>query len=330
MMEQLHDFIVNLSSRFRNENDLSDITWVMCQTSDLFMKAFVHFFFPKLDIDEIHLQREYAEDDSRPDFFFQVDEKEYLVECKINDHNHHFEQYIKRFKIQPEQLGYITNYPMQKEGFIVRTWTEFYLFLNTKIPNNEAPLWKGYLEYLKSVCSIFITETPMNLDGMYSLYSFYRSLDDVFAFDNDRYTSVLYDSRKDTNNGGNFTGSTPREGVMGKYFEVSFKISRMRKAWGWMGVYFEREHPLICVGFDNRDGWGRSVFKVLYERIDDLKDGIYFTEPYYDDETDAVWFDFSQSEKFNTLNSSKEQITLLKSFLAEVFDTIYALKQSSK
>ena len=327
-MQQIQDFITNLAYRFRKENDLSDITWTMCQTSNLFQDAFVEFFFPGLVANDIYLQRELSEDDSRPDFYFQADGKDYLIECKIYDHNHHFEQYTNRFKIAPEQLGYITNYPLRKDGFTVHTWTELYVFLRKRVPTEEAPLWNGYLNYLKIVCNIFITETPMNLEGMFSLYTFYRSLDEVFAFDNEHYSSSLYDSRKDTNNGGNFTGNTPREGVMGKYFEVKFKKVRMKTAWGWMGVYFEREHPIVCVGFDHRDGWGKPVYDLLINNLDE-KDGIYFDAPYYDDESDAIWFDFSKGEDFNQQNDSKKQIALLKSFLAEVFDAIYTLKQST-
>ena len=169
----------------------------------------------------------------------------------------------------------------------------------------------------------------MNLDGMFSLYTFYRSLDDVFAFDNDRYSSFLYDSRKDTNNGGNFSGGTPREGVMGKYFEIKFKKVRMKSAWGWMGVYFEREHPLVCVGFDDRDGWGKPVYDLLIDRLDDQKNGLHFDAPYYDEETDGIWFDFNKGEEFNQLSDPQKQITLLRSFLAEVFDTIYSIKKST-
>ena len=328
-MELLKDFISYLSVRFRKENDLSDITWTMCQTSDSFKKAFVEFFFPGLDVNEIYLQRELSEDDSRPDFYFQTYGQDYLIECKIYDRNHHFEQYTKRFKIEPAQLGYITNYPLQKEGYTVHTWTELYIFLQKRIPKEESQLWVGYLDYLKDVCNIFITKAPMNLDGMFSLYSFYRCLDEVFVFDNERYTSALYDSRKDTNNGGNFTRQTPREGVMGKYFELKIKTGRMKKAWGWMGVYFEREHPLVCVGFDDREGWGKPVFDLMISQVDDMKAGRYFEAPYYDDETNAIWFDFSKASEFDKLTDSNKQVALLKRFLTEVFDTIYTLKQSS-
>lgn len=327
-MEYLEDFITNLSSRFRKENDLSDITWTMCQTSDRFLEAFVQFFFPGVSTDDIYLQRELSDDDSRPDFYFQSEGKEYLIECKIYDRNHHFEQYTKRFKVPAERLGYITNYPLQKVGFTVHTWTELYVYLKGRISDEEASLWNGYLGYLKDVCSVFLTNTPMNLDGMFSLYTFYRGLDEVFSFDNDHYTAFLYDSRKDTNSGGNFSGSTPREGVMGKYFEVAFKHVRMKRAWGWMGVYFEREHPLVCIGFDDRDGWGKSVFDLLIDRVDDMEAGMYFDAPYYDDETNGIWFDFNKAEEFNQLGNSKEQTALLKSFLQEVLDTIYSIKQS--
>lgn len=170
----------------------------------------------------------------------------------------------------------------------------------------------------------------MNLDGMFSLYSFYRCLDDVFIFDNERYTSSLYDSRKDTNNGGNFTLQTPREGVMGKYFELKIKAGRMKKAWGWMGVYFERKHPLVCVGFDDRDGWGKPVFDLMINnKVDEMKAGRYFKAPYYDEESNAVWFDFSKATAFNQLTDPNKQVELLRGFLAEVFDTIFTLKQSS-
>lgn len=327
-MEQLKDFIVNLSSRFRSENNLSDITWTMCRTSDLFQESFVHFFFPGLDTNEIFLQREYPDDDSRPDFFFHADGKDYLIECKIYDHNHHFEQYTKRFKIAPEQLGYITNYQMRKSGYTVRTWTELYFFLLKRIPEDESLLWEGYLDYLKDVCSIFITNRPMNLEGMFSLYTFYQCLDNVFAIDNERYSSEPYGGLKDTNNGGNFTRLTPRDGVIGKYFGVSLKISRMKKAWGWMGVYFKLENPIICVGFDNREGWGKPIYKLLNYYCDDLKEGKYFDTPYYDDESDAFWFDFNKADEFNSINEPKKQIELLKAFFIEILDTIYAIKQS--
>ena len=325
-MERIENFISNLSLRLNSENNLSDITWTMCQTSDAFQKVFLHFFFPKEKFTEVYLQRELPDEDSRPDFYFEHEGKVFLIECKIWDRNHHFEQYTKQFNIPNEQLGYITNYPMLKEGFSVHTWTELYVYIKNKIPKEEESLWNGYLEYLKEVCQIFIPKQPMNLDGMFSLYTFYRSLDEVFVVDNEKFSSSLYDSRKDTNSGGNLYG-TPRNGIMGKYFEVKFKHIRLKQTWGWMGVYFEREHPQICVGFDYREGWGKPVCDLLLNIVDGMKKGKMFSKPY--EEGGAIWFEFNQEDKFNALNEPSKQISLLKSYFNEVLETIYKIKQES-
>ncbi|MBO7497511.1 MAG: hypothetical protein J6T98_13285 [Salinivirgaceae bacterium] len=323
-MSLVEDFISNLSWRFNSENNLSDITWTMCQTSDIFLDSFLHFFFPDDEFGEIYLQRELSDEDCRPDFYFECEGETFLIECKIWDQNHHFEQYTKHFKIQNDKLGYITNYPMIKKGYTVRTWTELYLYLQKHIPKDEESLWNGYLEYLKQVCVIFIPQKPMNTDGMFSLYTFYRSLDEVFVVDNEKYTASIYKSKIDTNNGGNIFG-TPRDGIMGKYFEVKFKHIRLKQTWGWMGVYFERENPLICIAFDYREGWGKPVYDLLLDKVDNLKNGKLYNKPY--EEEGAIWFDFRQKDKFNSLTIPSKQISLLKSYFQEVLDTIYKIKQ---
>ena len=319
----IEEFFSILSERFYNENDLSDFTWAMCQTSDNFLTAFLDFFFPNEKFGEIYLEREAADEDCRPDFQFEHEGKKFLIECKIGDRNHHFEQYIRHYKITPQQLGYITNYPMIKEGYVVHTWTEFYLFIKKQIPPEELELWNGYLKYLKSVCNIYIFEKPMNLDGMFSLYTFYRSLDIVFTIDNEKFSSELYDSRKDTNNGGNYWYA-PRDGVMGKFFAVNFKHIRLKKTWGWMGVYFEREHPLICICFDYRENWGQPVYNLLLNKLDQIGKGNYFVEPY--EEGGGIWFEFNKEKEFDGTNDLNSQILLLKSFFIEVLNTIYSLK----
>ena len=44
-MDIIKSFFSNLADRRRKENDLSDITWAMCQASPAFQKAWLHFFF---------------------------------------------------------------------------------------------------------------------------------------------------------------------------------------------------------------------------------------------------------------------------------------------
>lgn len=318
----LYNFIQNLSYRFRSENDLSDVTWTMCETSKKFKSFFIRFFFSNLNnIETVILFREKSNEDSRPDFILETNQGIYLIENKINDKKHHFEQYIKTFNITADRLGYITNYPLLKAGFKIHTWREFYLYAKDHIPHEESDLWSSYLEYLKSVCDIFLTNKPMQLTGMFSLYSFYRSLDDVFVFDTDRFSSMVYNSKKDTNNGGNFL-STPRDGVMGKYFEIQFKKIGLTQTWGWMGVYFEREDPLICIGFCNRENWGRPIYNLLLKSKYDIN-GNFSKAPYEED--GAFWFEFSCSKQFDSLDLPN-QIDLLRSFFEEVINIIYDIR----
>lgn len=324
-MERIENFISNLSLRLNSENNLSDITWTMCQTSDIFQSVFLQFFFPKEKLTEVYLQRELPDEDSRPDFYFEHDGKVFLIECKIWDRNHHFEQYTKQFKIPNDRLGYIANYPIVKEGFVVHNWTELYTYLKKHIPQQELELWSGYLEYIKRVCYIFIPEQPMNLDGMFSLYTFYRSLDEVIVCDSDKYTSIL--CGKSNTYYGSGLKLSPKIGVMGKYFQVKFKKTRLKQTIGWIGVYFEREHPQICIGFDYWDDWGKPVYNLLCDNIEKTKKGKYHDGFY--EEGGAIWFDFNKSEKFNNLDNVSKQIALLKSYFNEVLETIFKIKQES-
>ncbi len=317
-------FFENLAYKLRSENNLSDITWAMCETSETFKSAFVKFFFPWVDPSMVYLEREKSDNDSRPDFFFNYQGETFLIENKIGDKSHHFEQYLKTFKINAKQLGYITNYPLKKDGFVIHTWNEFYNYVNSIVPPSESSLWNGYLNYLKNICSIFDTKCPMNLDGMFSLYTFYRSLEEVISHDNEIYDSCLYDSKQDTHGGGNFL-ATPRDGAMGQYFELHFKHRVMKRSWGWIGVYFNSEHPQIYIAFRNEEGCGKPVFDLLTSI--DIKKGKTFDAPY--EEERAFWFEFNKADEFNK-GSLEEQKKLLTQFFNEVVMSIYKAKQNNR
>ena len=325
-MNKLVSFIENLSFRLRSENNLSDVTWTMCLTSDDFQYYFLKFFFPwfKKDCMNIYIEREQTNDDSRPDFVFDYNDETYIIENKIWDRNHHFEQYLRTYKINPSNLGYIANYPIVKIGFETHTWTELYIYIKNNIPLEEKELWNAYLNYLKSVCNIYLPTKAMNLEGMNSLYTFYRCLDNVFAFDNDKFHSELYDSRRDTKGGGNIQGS-PRDGIMGKYFEIKFKGIRINKTWGWMGVYFYMEQPEIWIGFRNHEGWGQPVYRFLEKNSDKVKSGRTYYPP--SEEDNAFWFKFKTPLNFNELNLDQQE-KLLKKFFEDVMTAIYNAKIS--
>ena len=324
----LIEFFDCMAERMRNENDLSDVTWAMLQASDTFLDAFLSFFFPGVAFSEVYIEREKSEDDSRPDFHFQYKGSIYVVENKIYDQNHHFEKYTSTFNVSPDRLGYITNYPMKHKPFIIHTWTEFYCYLKKKkVPQAERNLWDGYLSYIKNVCSIEIFTKPMNLDGMYSLYEFYNVLDEVFALDTEEYSSQVYNSNYDTHQGGN-TFRTPRQGVMGKYFDVEFKKQKIKETFGWMGVYFNEENPNIYIAFADIEGWGKPVYSLLKtkEKEEKLRGGHkYFLKPYIDGA--AYWFDFKKRKDFNNLTFNG-QVKMLRNYLEEVLNYICELKNS--
>ena len=142
----------------------------------------------------------------------------------------------------------------------------------------------------------------MDLKGMFSLYTFYRSLDEVFDNDSEHYTSSLYASLKDTNGGGNFL-CKPIDGVMGKYFE-----------------------PVICIGFCDREGWGRPINTLLMPKLDSIPETSNSSKPY--EEEGAVWFDFKRYEEFNK-SSLDEQVALLREFFNDVMLTIQSQKENA-
>lgn len=176
--DSLFKFFGGLANFFRKENDLSDVTVALCNADDEFKKVFLDFFFPQINVDELEpLRREVPDNslkDSRVDILIETKDKrtQYLIEVKIYDQNHHFGQYETAYKVSKEQFGYITNYRCKKEGYIVKTWEDFY---NDCCKNSNNPLIKAYGEYLNNVCGIDPYSQPMNITS----YEFERCFADT-------------------------------------------------------------------------------------------------------------------------------------------------------
>jgi len=299
----------------------------MCKTSKLFQSLFLRFFFQNVTFDNItSFDREHGEGDSRPDFYIKNGNYEYLIEVKINDRNQHFGQYDNTFRIEKERLGYITNYPIKQEGYIIHTWEEFYDYLLENLPENqeEKELWQAYTDYLKNTCEIIKMTKKMNLDGMYSLYEFYNVLGKyVLIADTDQYKLKPYESNVDTHHGGNICGE-PKNGIMGKYFDLEYsKTYPIKETWGWIGVYFNQEPPLICICFENNEGWGKPICNIIPDDncAKKIKNGKYYSKVYYED--GQLWFELSDEKHKEFSNASNasdinSQIEILKSFIDEV------------
>ena len=303
-------FFENLAYRKRNENDLSDVTWALCMASHSFQTLFLNFFFSSVEFSDITMfEREKSEGDSRPDFLIENSGLIYLIECKINDRNHHFEQYTSTFGIPNERLGYITNYKMFKDGFIVKTWEEFYDLIQYNLPEDEDEkgLWEGYSKYLKSVCNIIKITKKMNLKGMYSLYSFVEIIKKLVERNEDEYELNYYSNK-------NIFGGV---GVSGCYFGIKFSNTNIDPTWAWIGVFYEREEPLICMGFEKKEDWCKPVFDIIDKYKLTIDKGEFATKPYWEGST--YWFELNK-EKHKEFDDSDldNQILILKSFVDEV------------
>jgi hypothetical protein len=320
-------FLENLSYRVNNENALSDITWSMCNASPMFKETFLHFFFPDMNVfPDVEIEREISKDDSRPDFVIYNDDELYIIENKINDHNHHFGQYDKTFKVSPERFGYIANYviPQPKDKqYQIRTWEEFYKLLGTihSESEQEQSLIAGFQNYLKNVCNIIDFTKPMNIEGIYSLYQLMEVLNKLCNREEEMYTVKVYNQNR------TYENCHGNHEVMGVNFEIIFRGIRLQ-SWGWIGIYFNDEIPLICMGFYDMENWGKTVCNLIRKNMTDSKVGKFTSEPYEED--DAYWFNFEDGkdtyeECFNKL-SLDEQIGQIKTFMDEVFEFIYKLK----
>lgn len=236
-----------------HENDLSDLTWAMCQASNAFKAAFVRFFFPSLDPATVEsIEREVTYNDARPDFVLTCqDGTQFLVEVKIWNRDQHFGQYDKAFNIPSERLGYIVNYELHMDKYTVHTWEEFYKYLADKAPAEECDVWAGYRAYVKETCWIFDRITPLRphdkdfTDTIIRLFS-----QAITSIDEENVKCWLY---------GNRNHNLITNGNVGCEFQLRRTDVTQNDIWGAFIVYdYDKDHPCIYIAFKNEDNWGRE------------------------------------------------------------------------
>lgn len=125
-------FFLELGEYYKRENDLSNVTVALCNSSEWFRNKFLRFFFDSISLDDVmSIRREIWDADgagSRVDIYVAMKTiDDYIIEVKIYDRNHHPE-YLDRFLVKSsEHFGYITNYYCPREfDAIFKTWAEFY------------------------------------------------------------------------------------------------------------------------------------------------------------------------------------------------------------
>lgn len=295
-MNMLKLFFENLAERMNKENNLSDITYTLCKINADFKKFFLSFCFDE-NIDSKDLNREYYVGNSRVDFYFyDLDNKEKLIEVKINDKKQHFGQYEKDFP--NAEYAFIANYKYEpRDKWIIKTWKDFYdkLFENTKLKYDC--LISGYMEYLKSVICIKEFQV-MDLNKVDSLSIFYDNLINILV--NDFCFSPDNSLKSCCNN------------YYGQFF---YKNVSNETLYLWFGIYLgktsdNRKSP-IYIGLKDNENW---VPLRIRQKMKDCNDGDY-------------WFSL-KNKKFEVLcgssKSSEDQKDVIKNFFEEVMQSIDA------
>ncbi|HVU96164.1 MAG TPA: hypothetical protein VHE34_13125 [Puia sp.] len=305
-------FFENLSRRFSNENDLSDVTWVMAESVPIFRQLFVKFFFKEVsDLSKLEIfRREHMEGTNRVDFYIKIEGQEFVIECKVMDRNQHFIEYKEQWP--KARHGYISNYAIDPEpNFEMRTWEEFSKYLKSNkdvatIDASSREFIHGYGSYLKKVCSIIELKKIMinNLSALYHFNLLVKKIVQSIA----GYKSHVHNASKPF-----------EENRSGRFF--CLQRDNGPTIYPWLGVYYT-ETVGIFMGFDK--GWCKAIFDVMPEQS--TVGGQHFKAPYKDyEEFPAVWFELKE-EYFELFNSEEttleQQEALLRGFVQEVLATV--------
>ncbi|GHT71756.1 hypothetical protein FACS1894110_25300 [Spirochaetia bacterium] len=302
-MEIANAFFEYLSERMRNENNLSDITWALCCSSDEFRKIFIEYCFEE-DIQNIEtFVREYSRDDCRPDFF--IDDKngqEYIIEVKIYDRNNHFEQYDNVFK--NAKKAFIANYYFENiNGWKIKTWKEFLQTLEKKFDEfsqEEVNLIRSYYAYTKLVIN-YVEVKPMNLSNVSSIKDFYNILQQVVEECN---IVKLHEW--------NQTKSAFTCNEYGKY--LWYESGKNKYVYFWIGLHFEDEKIYIYVQYKDKGYCPDRVAKILTS----MEPGDYYDELIPDDP--YIWIPLKEQyhEQLCKKTNVENQKEIIKKFMEEV------------
>lgn len=287
-MTDMKKFFTALSERAYKENDLSDVTYAMCESDICFKQFFLDFFFDKgkLDASSTSIEREHSTDWGRPDFWIRgKDGTLYIVEVKIWDGNHHFDQYYdilagnNALKDSLEKnvcrndagiwsrLGYIANYEMATKPCKVATWKGFVEKLEGENKFKD-PIIAAYVQYVRNVCPFddFNLQDWLKDKKISTLKSAFQEIQGVANSISNAITKF-----QEADNGKkigfkSYTRSSRKfipQYRMGSFFEFDMPNNlpneQGQRVWGWLGVYYRNDGGVICIEFEDREGWGKPV-----------------------------------------------------------------------
>lgn len=310
MNERINIFFESMAERLTNENDLSDITYALCKTDNDFRKFFLEYCFEEA-VDTDNLIREYADEGSRPDFYFiGRDNNEYLIEVKIYDRNQHFDQYNKQFP--NAKYAYISNYILNDEDLCeadkralplwkLKTWFDYYKKLSESAIKDKD-LVVGYLSYLGEVIHVKEFE-EMDISKISCLPIFIGNIEKVA---NDKGFST-YSGAKAIN-----------ECYYGSFFQKE-------NFYFWFGLYLPEE--AIFIGLNNDESWITSEVKdALNKNLEKISETEFSEKPFYNSDGNHgdYWFTLKE-DKYKILKDASQkdkQLEVLQGFLTSVMKSI--------
>lgn len=307
-------FIKELAEFYSLENDISNITCIMCWSNSEFKSKFLLYFFPTLDVSLVREIRREVPDEknagSRVDLYISLenDRLPYIIEVKKGDRNHHFGQYEEAYGINKERFGYITNYNCTEGkilGYDVKTWEGFYDYLNSF--NYEDEMILGYMEYLKSVCGFIKYNEAMNLKGISAVKCFADTVkkiidEGVDGVEIKKDKQYCYDRSL--------------------HQSFTFRYHDSNKEWGYavFGLWFN-EDPVVTIGINSRS-WLSS--RILEDKETNWTEFQYLSKPYKDHywRKDDVWFELNDNKmrEFDAAGTYEKQAEILRYFFKEVID----------
>jgi hypothetical protein len=296
-------FFEHLATRCGDEVHLTDVTYAMLKAVPELRKDFVHFFDPKLGVEqEIDVVREYVLPDGTGQFdlLFRTPSWTLMVENKLDDTDYHFERFGRSdSKTRLGLIGTRVHPGPANSRWLLRSWPEFVEHLEQNVYAKTSALVSGYLSYVREVC------------GMKELAAF--ALEPAALSALRRFNDVIADVIAKTKiDGGtvrlNDAGAVGRTSA-GSHFTVMATSGASMTA--FFGVDYRADPIFIGVAVEEQDPSYTKV--VMHVR----------TSPAFNVELDKlngarVWLKMPrpQCEKVNSSADVKEQRRYLDAFLS--------------
>ena len=251
---EIADFFSRFSERRYCENDLSDVTWAMCQAVPRFAEVLAEFVWSPTPLGTVgKIEREVdLGAANKVDISCNVDFVTIFIEVKIYDRNYHFREYAERIADRPgSRLVLLTNHVPDREqqieakqlGCSVLLWRDFVNYVDSAFGNGST-LVSAYLRYVRRVCNMReLSDIRFDPASLHSLVSFSDLIEEVIRVASyGDFTYSRYENSRDY--GRSWTGA---------YFELQYQHADVqREVLGFFGLgYGEPGKTKLCVCFDS-------------------------------------------------------------------------------